>query len=153
MAKLDFSAYLGVKVDDIEAPKPLPLGHYYATFKSWKGAERDYDKANGGPKTPVVELTFSLDEPCDDVEPEELPDKGVNGRIVTKDYQLNDEIGLNGLKLFTSKACGVDTKGLDLGDALDACLSSTVKLFNEPRPGKEEGQFFPNIRRILDASE
>jgi len=149
MAKLDFSSYLSKSVDDIEAPKPLPGGHFLATFKSWKGAERDYDKANGGPKTPVVELTFNQLQPDEDVE-DELP-SGLSNMAVTKDYRLNDDVGLFGLKRFASETCDVDTKGLDLNDALDACLGSTVKLFNEPRPGQEEGQFFTNIKRVLKA--
>ena len=149
---LDFSSYLNVEVDTIEAPKTPPLGHYFADFTSWKGAERDYNKASGGPKVPVVEVTFKITCPDDDATEEDADgaEKAV-GRLVTKDYTLNDEAGMYALRRLTGETCGVDTKGLALQDALDACKGSQVKVFNQPRAGKEEGQFFVNITKVLPA--
>lgn len=151
MAKVDFGKYLSVELDTVEKPKPLPVGHFLSTFKSWKGAERDYDKANGGPKTPVVELTFTNLEACDDVEPSDLP-TDYDKKLVTKDYQLNDPNGLWNLKKFADETCGADTTGLNIEDALDACKGSQVKLFNDPRPDKkQEGVFYDNIVRVMKA--
>lgn len=151
MSQADFTRYLSVEVDTIEKPKPLPVGHFLATFKSWKGAHRDYDKATGGPKTPVIELTFTGLNACDDVEESDLPEKYTE-KLVTKDYQLNDPNGMFALKKFTGETCDIDTKGLSLGDALDACKGATVKLFNDPRPDKkQEGVFYDNIIRVLKA--
>ena len=150
---LDFSKYLNVDVDSIEAPAAPPLGHYHAQFVSWKGAERDYDKANGGPKTPVVEVTFKITAPDTDAEEEDAAAaaKAV-GRLVSKDYTLSDEAGMYGLRRLTSETCGVDTKGLALEDALNACKGADVKVFNQPRPGKEEGVFYTNIKSVLPAN-
>lgn len=151
MSKIDFSAYTKVALDDIEKPKPLPVGHFLAVFKSWKGAERDYDKAAGGPKTPVVELTFTSLQADDDVEPSDLP-TDYEKKLVTKDYQLNDPNGMYALKRFVGEICDADTKGLDLEDGLNACRGSTVKLFNDPRPDKkQEGVYYDNIVRVLKA--
>lgn len=148
----DFSSYLGVKVDTIEAPTAAPNGHYFATFTGWKTAERNYAKATGGPPTPVVELTFKITSPDTDAA-EDMPEaaqKAVN-KLVTKDYTLNEEAGMFNLRKFTGDTCGIDTKGLSLEDALNACKGSDVKVYNEPRPGKEEGQFFNNVTRVLPA--
>ncbi len=42
-------------------------------------------------------------------------------------------------------------KGLHLTDVLDALKGQPVKIFNEPRAGKEEGQFYASIKRVLPA--
>ena len=55
---LDFSRYLDVPVEDIEAPKPLPAGTYFATIAKWEGREVDYKDGSG--KTPVVTVSFKL---------------------------------------------------------------------------------------------
>lgn len=155
MATADFSKYLSVPVDSIEAPTAPPLGHYFADVVSWKGAERDYDKANGGPKTPVVEVTFKITGAEEDAEAEDSVGaaKAVS-KLVTKDYALSEESGMFQLRKLTSETCGIDTTGLALNDALDACKGSSVKVYNEPRAGKgeREGQFFTNITRVLPVS-
>ncbi len=146
---VDFSNYLSVPVDSIEAPKASPTGHYFATFQSWKGAERFYE-GKGGPATPVVELTFKLTGADEDAADEDAASAAkCVGKLVTKDYTLSEESGMYALRRFTSETCGVDTKGLDLGDSLDACKSAEVKVFNQPRAGKEEGQFYNNVTKIL----
>jgi hypothetical protein len=146
---LDFSKFLDVDVSNIEAPKPIPVGHYFATIKGWKGAERDYAKATGGAKTPVVELTFSITGPDEDVDEDDLPPKGVSGRLVQRDYSLNEESGVYALRRLGEETCGLDVKGLHLSDLLDALKSQEVKLYIEQRAGAEEGQFFPQVKKVL----
>lgn len=152
----DFSRYLDVDVDSIPKSVPsLPLGHYFADITAWKGAERDYDKASGGPKTPVVEITFKITGADDDVE---FIDGGMSpgsevGKTVTKDYTLNDpdKTGQVMLRRLAEETCQLDVKGLALTDVLDALKGQPVKVYNEPRAGKEEGQFFTSIKRVLPA--
>lgn len=152
MPNVDFSKYLDVKVDTIEAPKSAPVGHYFASFVSWKGAERFYE-GKGGPATPVVELTFKITGADEDAEEEDAEAATkATGKLVTKDYNLSEESGMFGLRRFTAETCGIDTKGLGLSDALDACKGSGVKVFNEPRADKRnEGVFFNNITKVLPA--
>lgn len=144
----DFSSYLDVPVDNI--PKTLPslgMGHYFATVKGWKTAERFYD-GKSNPGTPVVEVTFTITGPDDDVA--DWQDSFRN-RPVTKDYTLNDpdRTGQVMLRRLGEETCGVDVKGLALTDLLEAMKGCEVKVYNEPRSGKEEGQFFPNIKKVL----
>jgi len=150
---LDFSKYLGVEVDSIPKSIPsLPGGHYHADVQGWKGAERDYDKANGGPKTPVIEVSFKITAADDDVEfPADFSEGSEVGKVVTKDYRLNDadKAGLVMLRRLAEDTCGVSVKGLALPDMLDAMKGSSVKVWNDPRPGQEEGQFFTNIKKVL----
>lgn len=156
MAKSDFSSYLTQSVDEIPTSLPsLPLGHYFATLKDWKTDERFYDKSNPKKGTPVVELTFSVQAPDDDVEESDLPAGGVKGRQVRKDYTLNDpdSRGQMGLRRVCEIACGINGKGLQLQDLLDAAKGSDVKVYNEPRVSKtDDSQFFDNITRVVAAS-
>jgi hypothetical protein len=152
---LDFSKYLEVDADAIPKTIPsLPGGHYFAEVTGWKGAERDYDKKNGGPKTPVVEVTFKITGADDDVDfTEDFPSGTEVGKTVTRDYTLNspDKSGQVMLRRLAEDTCGIAIKGLHLTDMLDAMKGSTVKVYNEPRPGQEEGQFFTNIKKVLPA--
>ncbi len=151
---VDFSSYLSVDADSIPKSVPsLPGGHFYATIASWKGAERFYE-GKGGPATPVVELTFRITGADDDVDTDSLPEGGGVGKTVTKDYQLNDpdKTGIVMLRRLAEDTCGLDVKGLQLSDVLDALKGSEVKVYNEPRAGKEEGQFFANVKKVLPAA-
>ena len=111
---LDFSQYLSKTLDDVEAPKPLPVGHYYATIKSWKGAEADYKQGAG--KQPIIILLFSITGATDDIDTDLLPEGGGAGRLVTRDYELADadNRGLYALKRLAAETLNIDIKGLDL---------------------------------------
>lgn len=152
---LDFSKYLNVSAEEIPTSIPsLPLGHYHADVQGWKGAERDYDKANGGPKTPVVEVSFKITGADDDVEfNDAFPSGSEVGKVVSRDYSLNDpdRAGQVMLRRLAEETLGLDVKGLELSDLLEAMKGQSCKVYNEPRAGKEEGQFFPNIKKILPA--
>src|ERR1700721_1904474 len=84
---LDFQKYMDVPVDDITAPKPLPAGTYFATITKTENREVEYEK---GTKTPVCSVSFRLTAPDEDVDLDLLPEGNGVGRIVVKDYTLND---------------------------------------------------------------
>ncbi len=152
MAKADFSSFLSVPVDDIERPRALPLGHFHAVVKGWKTDERNYARAGDPPKiTPIVSVSFTITGADDDVDETDMPDD-LSKVAASKDYDLTDERGMFALRQLTQTTCGIDTKGLNLQDALDAIKGSDVKLYNEPRAGKNEGEFYTNISRVLSAS-
>lgn len=152
MAK-DFSTYLGIAVESVERPMPPPLGHYHATIKAWKTDERDYAKATGGPKTPVVEISYTLTSPGSDVDTDLLPPGGIAGRVVSRDYTLNDETGPYMLRQLGEELCDLDVKGLSLGDMLPLLVGQEVGLYLEQRAGSgnTEGQFFPVVKKVLKA--
>jgi len=154
---LDLSKYLDVPVESVAKVVPvLPGGHFFADVMGWKGAERDYDKADGGPKTPVVEVSFKISGADEDVTFGEGFEPGTEaGKIVTRDYRLNDPDGAGKtyLRNLAEDTCKIQIKGLHFTDMLDAMKGSSVKVYNEPRPGKEEGQFFVNIKKVLPVDE
>lgn len=145
----DFSSYLSVPVDAIERPKALPLGHFFGNIKGWKTDERNYARAGEPPKlTPIVTVNFTVTAADDDVEETDVPDLSkVNA---SRDYDLTDERGMYSLRQLAENTCGVEVKkGLSLEDALNAIIGADVKLYSEPRPGKNEGEFYTSISRVL----
>lgn len=151
----DFSRYLDVPVDTIpENFTSLPAGHYLARITSWKGAERSYE-GKGGPLSPVVEVSFKITAPCDDIDESLLPESKGVGKTLTRDYGLNDpdQSGQTMIRQLAERTCGLDVKGQHLSDVLDALKEQDVKIYNEPRPGKEDGQFFPKIAKVLKVDE
>lgn len=150
---LDLTKYLDIPVESVSKIIPsIPGGHFFADVQGWKGAERDYDKKDGGPKTPVIEVTFKLTGADEDVVfTDSFPEGTEVGKTVTKDYRLNDpdKAGHTMLRRLAEDTCKLPTKGLHFIDMLDAMKGSSVKVFNDPRPGQEEGQFFPNIKKVL----
>ena len=148
---LDFSQYLSKTLDDVEAPKPLPVGHYYATIKSWKGAEADYKQGAG--KQPIIILLFSITGATDDIDTDLLPEGGGAGRLVTRDYELADadNRGLYALKRLAAETLNIDIKGLDLESILGTLPGQDVKLYIEQRinPKDPEAPPFPQVRKVL----
>lgn len=148
----NFDSYLDVDVESLEAPKPPPAGHYFAEIKSWKTAERDYDKAEGGAKTPVVEISLKITGPDSDIDPDEQSAADAcNGRVVSYDYQLNDEYGTFKLRELGEKVCNLPVKGLRLSDLLPMLIGQNVRVLMAQRAGKgaREGQFFPQVKGII----
>lgn len=145
----NFDSYLDVQVDTIERPKAPPMGHYFADFNSWKSGEKNFGE--GKEKTPVITVTFKLTAPDDTDEDLAaiIGDYDPAGRSVDRDYTLNDDGGMSALRTLGEITCGIDTKGLRLRDLLDACKGSPVKLALSQRAGKEEGQFFPKVDKVL----
>lgn len=148
MANVDFSKYLDVRVEDIKRPEAPPLGHYGATIKSWKPREVDYQQG-AGPQ-PVARVYFTLNHAYDDVEPSELPEGGIAGKMVDNDYDLTDPWMI---RVLAEDTLGLNVKGLGLGEVLDALEGQEVKLYMEQRMGKAgsktEGQAFPKVSKVL----
>jgi hypothetical protein len=152
--KADFSQYLKVKVEDIEAPEAPPIGHYYATIKSWKTDERQYQKDEA--PEPVISIFFTITEPDEDaLEESEAAATKAKGKLVSKDYSLSDGSGQDALRKLGEKTLELPVKGLDLEDLLNELPGQEVKLYMEQRAGKgeREGQFFPKVSKVLSAQD
>jgi hypothetical protein len=146
---LDFSRYLDVPVEDITRPKPLPAGTYFATIVKHENREVEFER---GTKTPVTTISFRLTSPDEDVDLDLLPEGNGVGRIVSKDYRLNDpdKQGQWALRRLAEETCRIPGKGKHLSDLINELPQQEVKVFNQPRPNKnDEDQSYPNIIRVL----
>lgn len=149
MASVDFSSYLDVEADSISKTVPsLPAGTYFARIKKWEGKERFFNKEKPQQGTPVVELTFTLTGADEDVEG--LVDGRLPMSVATKDYDLTGN-GQTYLRNLAEDTLELDVKGFSLADLLDHMIGQECRVFNVPRPGKEEGVFYTNISKVLPA--
>jgi hypothetical protein len=149
----NFDKYLDVDVESIEKPEPPPIGHYYVDIKDWKTGERDYDKSNGGPKTPVAELQFVNFEPSDDVDPSDLEAWGRDLSKVrgTKDFRIAGDEAF-GIRAVGENICGINVKGLKLRDLLNELKGQRVKVATSHRVDKnDENNVYLNIDKVLKA--
>lgn len=148
---LDFSAYMDVPTDSVEAPLPLPAGHYYATITSWKTIETDYK--NGEGPIPQVRLGFKVTAPGDDVDPDALPKGGVVGKLADRDYNLKDGTGHYAIRTLAETSLDLPTKGQHFRDTLDALKGQEVIIYGEVRMGKEgtasEGKSFFDVKKVF----
>ncbi len=156
---LDYSKYLDVEVDNITPEKHLPLGHYFADIISWKTATRNYKDERGD--IPVVELTFKTTSPDDDVIESDLPDNGGVGVLLTKDYGLATPVngkveggGQAQLRRLAEDTLGLHVKGLKLPDVLDALRNQPCRVYNEPRPDKnDDTRYYNQVKKVLSAQK
>lgn len=150
---LDFSRYLDIPVEDIKKPKPLPAGTYFATIVKSENREVEFER---GTKTPVTTISFRLTSPDEDVDIDLLPEGNGVGRIVSKDYRLNDpdKTGQWALRRLAEETCQIPGKGKHLTDLLAELPQQEVKIFNQPRPNKnDEDSPYPNITRVFTIHE
>ena len=151
----NFDHYLGVKAENIENAKALPLGHYHADITGWKTKETDF-KQGRGPQ-PMLELQMRTTAPSDDVEESDLPANGGVGVVISKDYEFNP-VDNNG-KVEGGAAAAIrrladqldlDVKGLELRDILDALKGQSVLAYNEPRADKNDPEVtYTSIKKVL----
>lgn len=149
----DFSRYLDIPVEDITQPKPLPVGTYFATIVKHENTEREYER---GTKTPVTVISFRITAVDEDVDVDLLPEGGGIGRIVSKDYRLNnpDRDGQWAMRRLAEETCLIPGKGKHLTDLLNELPGQEVKIFNNPRPSKtDDSQSYPNITRVLSVHD
>lgn len=145
----DFSAYLNTPIDNIEAPKPLPTGHYFATIKTpgWASKEAKNEK-----KTPMVEVGFDIQSADEDVEVDLLPENGVAGKSMFNNYTLNNERGMFQLRQLIEAVIGDSSKGLSLADGLAQIGGQPVKLYiDQEEDSREPGTFQNRIKKTLPA--
>lgn len=141
-----FASILDKPVEEIEAPKPLPVGTYVAVVQGPPEHGKSAKK-----ETPFVRFTYKILQAGEDVDTEELEAFGELGEKTMKDtYYLTDEAGYRlkdtlanmGLELKdgqTMRALLDETPGCQLGiyvkhEASDdgqkvyANIGSTIKL-------------------------
>lgn len=148
----NFDSYLDVDVEAIEKPKAPPVGHYFATITGWKGAERFYDKSNPKKGSPVVEVSFKITAPDEDIDPDELETaQSAIGRTVTNDYGLDDDFGKSKLRDLGEKTCRLAVKGLRLSDMLNELRGQEVRILLNQRAGSVSGEFYPQVKGVISA--
>lgn len=122
---LDFSKYLSIKGNEVEKPKPIPIGTYYGFIRSFKGEERQYNKDDKNDKTPVISFTIHKFTASDDVDQTELGEfKGLENRVLTRDFSLREDQIYRLDEFLTS--LGISGDDRTFGDRLNDTVNQPV---------------------------
>jgi hypothetical protein len=141
---VDVAKYLDQDVDAIEAPKALAPGHYFANVKNWSAIEAKSEK-----KTPMVKVDFTITGADEDVEADAGPEK-VAGKMVSTNFNLDQDFGRYALRKFMEDALALPVKGLTLGEALPQTLGQPCKLYIEHRT-LPDGRVVEDVKKTLAA--
>ncbi len=130
----DFTALLAKPMDQIEKPKPLPVGSYLATIGQHK-----FDKAKNEKQTPFVSFPLMLAEPLPDVDAEALAlalgSKTLSEVNMKIDQYLTEDAAWR-LKDMLEHA-GVEP-GLPLGEAIQQAIGRQIVIVIEHVASKKD---------------
>jgi hypothetical protein len=152
----NISDILNRPAEDVEAPKPLPVGSYNCVVKGLPEQGESSVK-----KTPYLRFSFQIVSPREDVEASDIEEFETNktgektpiaGRIITSDYYLTNEA----LFMLTDflEALGIDfTNGKSVSAAIDESPNMECVVFIKHEPSKDGKRFFARVGRVVSASE
>jgi len=141
----NFSDVLNKKLDNVEKPKPLPIGTYFAVIN---GAPEI--KPRGQNNTLAAEFKFKILQADEDVDAEALAEMGG-----IKDRELRFTLWLTEDALWRAKQfvenCGVDDTGMSVSQALQACVGMSAKVKVKHVPSQDGQELYANIDKVLKA--
>lgn len=149
----NFADILDKPADQIDRPKPLPIGSYLWTVVGLPRADKSRDK-----QTPFYEFTLKCMQPLDDVDEEALAEwaaraDGSNRALtdfttkltyyVTEDsiYRLQDFL----------EHCGIDLDGKSIRQAIDETPNAQVGASIVHNPSKDGQSIYANIGKTFPA--
>lgn len=146
-----FADILNKRADEVEAPKPVPVGTYLASI--------DPSPKIDGEKGTVM-FTLSLISPQDDVDPEQLAEfGGVQGRKMfhTLWFLAKEDSGEEGQKRqdYRNKKFFVDTLGMDesasFGQMIPDAVGRQLLITVNHTPSQDGTQMYANIKSTAKA--
>ncbi len=111
-----FAALLDKPADEVEAPKPLPTGFYRVMNTKFEMGESNKKK------TPFVQFEVSVLSAEADVDENELEAAGgIEDKTLRQTFYLTPD-SMFRVKEFATNILDIDTKGLSMGEVIQACL-------------------------------
>lgn len=140
---VDFSKLLNKQADQIEKPKPVPPGTYYATVGTHKFGQTTSEK-----QTPYVEFEIRLTQPDEDVDEEQFAEFGgqekLGARAMRYTFYLTDDAEWRLVNFF--EALGLGTSGRTLGELIPETQGQALKVTVSHSPNQRQpGEVFANI--------
>jgi len=135
-----FMDALNRKADDIEKPKPLPVGTYIGTV-----AGPAEIKEIGQNNTPAAIFQFNILSADADVDTEALTHAGgCQGKRLRQTFFLTED-ALYRLKDFLVEICGIEASGRTVGEMLPDAVNRMVKMTVKHRPSPDGTQIYAEI--------
>lgn len=141
--KPEFSSILDTPSDQIEKPKPLPVGTYTAIVK---GLPR-FDKSSKK-QTEFVEFTLQLTSAAEDVDADALDEAGgLQDRTIRTTYYLTEN-ALWRLKEFIEH-CGAGNASDTLRERIEETPNCEVGVVIKHQPSEDGTQVFANVAKTF----
>lgn len=140
---VDFSKILQKQANEIEKPKPLPIGSYVAVNQKLP----DF-KGVGKNETPAAEFALVVIAPMDDVDPEHLAAYGdVKGKSVRHrmfltegtEYRTKEEL---------VNAFGIEEAGKNLGQMFNETINKQVIVKIRHRPNDDGTDIYAEVESL-----
>ncbi len=140
---VDFSKILQKQAEEIEKPKPMPIGSYICTnpkLPDFKGVGKN--------ETPCAEFGLVVIAPSDDVDPEDLRAYGdIKGKTIRHrmfltegtEYRTKEEL---------VNAFGVEEAGKNLGQMFNETINKQVLVTVKHRPSEDGTDIFMEVEKL-----
>lgn len=146
MSTPNFSSIMNKSWDDVEPPKPFPVGHYICVVKGLPRQDQSSKK-----KTDFYEFTLQPISAMDDVDEDALREfGGLTDKTLRATFYLTDE-ALYRLKDFV-EACGVDPSGKTPAQTINELPNCQVIAQVKHRPG-DNGRIFTDVSSFSKVGE
>ena len=150
---VDFTKLAEFKLEDIEKPKPLPLGTYEAVVEGTpKWGEAKFRDKETGEAPPMVTVVYRLVNPTDDVDQEDLAAMGgligKNGkpRTISQDFIFNGGAPPYSLRRFIE---GFGIEGGTLAEALEGIVGEPVLVTVKHRLDEKTQDRYAQVDRAV----
>jgi hypothetical protein len=143
---VDFSKILAKQANEIEKPKPLPIGDYLAVnpkLPDFKGIGKN--------ETPCAEFGLTVIVATDTVDPDHLAEYGeVKGKTIrhrmflteATEYRTKEEL---------ENAFGIDPEGKNLGQMFNETVNKQVLVTIGHRPSEDGTEIYAEVTGIAQA--
>lgn len=139
---VDFSALLSTKADEIEAPKPTPIGTYEAVVLKYETGE------SSEKHTPYVRFWIKPMTPQEDVDTQAFTDFGGQEALAKvkfrQDFYLTED-ALYRLKKFLEVTLKLDGAGKSIGELLAETANASLMISVKQSLAKDNSTIFSEI--------
>ena len=118
---VDFEALLNTSIDDVEKPKPLPVGHYKAVVKSF-----EFGKADNERQTPRCRFMIQPIEPQEDVDIDALQQVNKWSEKPLRLDQWITEDAMWRFKQFLERDCRLPTNGRSFNEVVPESVNQLI---------------------------
>lgn len=143
---VDFSKILAKQADQIEKPKPLPVGSYVCTnpkLPDFKGIGKN--------ETPAAEFGLVVIAPMEDVDPDQLREFGeYKGKTIRHRMFLTEGTEFR-TKEELVNAFGIEEAGKNLGQMFNETINKQVIVKIRHRPSDDGTDVFAEVESLAAA--
>lgn len=133
----NFNALLNRRPNEVEKPKPLPVGDFLLSIAKYEFGESKEKK------TPYVRFTLNVLAPGEDVDPDALTGVDLSKKQLRLDFYITED-ALWRLTEFLTESLGLDA-GLETTQLIDQSVGMSFYGAVTQRPDKNSGAIYNDV--------